>query len=214
MSKKLPTLLLASDVESSDLNPDTPSRGASLPGQCLSIAVQLLDTNTLEEKARFYRKIRFDPSRFNWSEGAASVHGMTIEELQNEPTMADVARELWAFLEKHMGENPKILFAAHNPNFDTAFFRQVMGEINISPKLIYRQVDAFTAGYVVFGLEESDQQVDFLDRSRGDHDAMEDITNSVDMLRLCRKAGTFYRHRYLWLALAALAGLTLGIVLF
>ncbi|MBI1363205.1 MAG: hypothetical protein GC134_04405 [Proteobacteria bacterium] len=210
MAYTLPPFIVALDVESSDLNPDKPSKGATLPGQCISIAIELVDTKTLKTAHRFYTEIQFDATRFNWSVEAALVHGLSIQGLSDKPTLAEAARMVVDFLEKHMGAKPKILIGAHNPNFDTAYLRQLFAEIGFRGAIITRQVDAFTAGFVAFDLASSDDHVTFLGRSRAQHDAREDIANSVEMLRYVRKAGTFYRNRWFWLVGALALGLLIG----
>jgi DNA polymerase III epsilon subunit-like protein len=213
MAYTLPPYIVALDVESSDLSPDKPSRGATLPGQCISIAIELLDTRTLRTVERFYTEIRFDPTRFNWSVEAAAVHGLSIQGLADKPTLAEAGHMVIAFIEKHLGLKPKILVAAHNPNFDAAYLRQVLTAAGYRPALITRQVDAFTAGFVAFDLASSDAHVTFLGRSRAKHDAREDIANSVEMLRRVRAAGTLYRNRWYWLAGVFTLGLLLGALL-
>ena len=213
MAYTLPPYIVAVDVESSDLSPDTPSRGATLPGQCISIAIELLDTKTLKTTAKFYTEIQFDSTRFNWSPGAAAVHGLSIAGLADKPTLAEAAKLVVDFLEQHMGLKPKMLIGAHNPNFDAAYLRQLFAEIGYRGAIITRQVDAFTAGFVAFDLASSDEHVTFLGRSRTQHDAREDIANSVETLRYVRRAGNLWRNRYFWAAGIFAVGVLLGALL-
>ncbi len=187
----LPEFFLACDTETSGIIiPGTEKQGQK-PSQCLSIAACIVNTRTLEEKASFNSTIQFDESRFDWSNKAQEIHGLSQESLASSPTMVAVAQNLKEF---GVVTGASILFLGHNPNFDKAFLTQVMAEIGEEVEFHYRAIDTFTLGYAAFGLQNSDEQFEFLgvDRSAG-HNALEDIRLSLSMLRFVREAGNQWR---------------------
>ena len=196
MGKKLPAYFMAVDVETTGLIlPGTEAAGQK-PSQCISIALLIIDTHTLEEVDAYYTTIKFDATRFDWNDGAAKIHGFTQQSLANSPHMADVARIALNMINRWLPPQESKLFMGHNPNFDKSFMQQLMAEIGENIKFIHRALDAFSFGFATFGLENSDEQFDFLGVNRDDiHNALDDIRNSVAMLREVRRAGEEYVRR-------------------
>lgn len=194
MAKKLPAYFIAVDVESSGIiRPGTEKPGQK-PSQCISIALLVIDTHTMAEVDSYYSTIRFDPTRFDWSQQAEAIHGLSQQTLSTAPDMATVARQVKAIVDRWLPPQEAKLFAAHNPSFDMDFTVQVLAEIGETMRFIHRALDAFSYGFATFGLENSDDQFAFLgvDRS-GVHNALDDIRLSIAMLREVRKAGELYR---------------------
>jgi DNA polymerase III epsilon subunit-like protein len=204
--KRLPAVVFALDAESSGLYLRKPGPGQTLPSQCIALAVIALRTDTLAEVGRLNLRIRFDATRYSWSEEAAQVHGLTQAMLAAAPTMAEAATELLAFLNTHNGAGNSLFIAAHNPSFDVDALSQVLNAIGHRAKVIHRRLDAFSVGFALFGHQDSDEQFAFNGNHRTTHDAMDDIANSVDTLRTARRAGTAYRQRWLRFAVAFVAG--------
>lgn len=211
--KRLPAVLFAIDAESSGLYLRKPGPGQTLPSQCIALAVIALNTDTLAEIARLYLLIRFDGSRYSWSDEAAQVHGLTQAQLATAPTMADAATELLAFLNTHNGAGNSLFVAAHNPTFDVDALTQVLGAIGHRPKVLSRRLDAFSVGFAAFGHQDSDEQFAFNGNRRTTHNAMDDIANSVATLRTARAAGTAYRQRGWRTAVVFVAGALVALLI-
>lgn len=196
MAKKLPPYFIAVDVETSGvIRPGTEKPGEK-PSQCISIALLVIDTKTLDEVDSYYSTIRFDPTRFDWSTRAEAVHGLSQAALANAPDMATVARQLVTIIQRWLPPQDKKLFLGHNPSFDQSFTLQLMAEIGESLQFIHRALDGFSYGFAAFGLENSDEHFDYMNVDRsGAHNALDDIRLSVEMLREVRRAGEAWRKK-------------------
>lgn len=194
MAKKLPAYFIAVDVETSGIiRPGTEKPGEK-PSQCISIALLVIDTHTLDEVDSFYSTIRFDPARFDWSTQAEAIHGLSQAQLASAPDMATVAKQVIAVIQRWLPPQENKLFLGHNPSFDQSFLQQLMAEIGDMMRFIHRALDAFSYGFAAFGLENSDEQFTFLGADRsGAHNALDDIRLSVGMLREVRRAGDAWR---------------------
>lgn len=169
--------------------------------QGLSFGAIVFNAKTFEPIEKLYLEIKFDESKYKWSDGAQKIHGMTREYLeQNGVTQEEAATSLAELILKHWGPDSKVLFLGHNPEFDRRFTNQLLNTIGIEFSVeasgnFESRIDVFhvvldtsALGFITMGLYKSDllfEKMGFDDR--GDHNALQDAEQTLETCKMIRE---------------------------
>lgn len=156
--------------------------------QGLSYGAIVADAKTFEPIEKVYVEIKFDQTKYEWTDGAAKVHGLTIEHLEAHGiSQEDAAIKLAELILKYWGPDSKVMFLGHNPEFDRRFTNQLLNCIEIEfsieketffeswIQLHHVMLDTSALGFITLGLFKSDLLFDKIGFPvRGDHNALVD----------------------------------------
>lgn len=161
---------------------------SSIDYQGLSIGAVIFDTTTFEVVHTFYREIKFDPSKYKWTEEAAKIHGMSIEYLeQNGVTQEEAAVDFASMLMEYFDVQKPIMVLGHNREFDIAFTKQLLEQFGIMFKIHHVNLDTSGIGFVTMGLYKSNLLFSALGfDDRGAHNSLEDALITVGVCQRIR----------------------------
>jgi exonuclease I len=191
-----PTWGLAIDWETSgaDFGKDS-----SINYQGLSFGAVVFKTSNFEIVEELYLEIKFDETKYKWTEGAAKIHGLTREHLEaNGITQEEAAIQLGELIFKYFGDG-KVMFLGHNPEFDRRFTNQLLNTVEIEfsvekqtkfeswIQLHHVVLDTSALGFITLGLFKSDllfEKIGF--EERGAHNALADIKMTLETCKTIR----------------------------
>ncbi len=189
----LPARGICIDWETSGYNPPREMQGHFIgyadKHQGIALGAAIFDVETFEVIDTFYVDIKFDESKYIWSDGAEKIHGLTREYLnKNGETAEDAAVKFVNFLLTHFLPDEELLVMGHNKDFDIAFLHQFLEPFGIMPKIWYRGINTCDIGIVCFGLAKSDQIFEHIGLpQREDHNALEDAIYTVIVCQRVKK---------------------------
>lgn len=167
--------------------------------QGLTYGAIIFDAATFEEIESIYVEIKFDATKYQWSQEAERIHGKTREYLEkNGVTQEEAAIKLAEMILKYWGPSrstgfdpaSKVMFLGHNPEFDKRFTRQLMNAAGLDIHheqddhskqfdsridLHHVTLDTSALGFITLGLYKSDllfERIGF--EKRGAHNALDD----------------------------------------
>lgn len=181
----VPKCALSIDWETSGYSaPDYASKH-----QGISFGAVVFDARTFDVIDTLYCEIKFDGQTYKWDDGAQKVHGLSREHLeQHGVTQEEAAVQLAELCLKYFGPEEEILIAAHNPNFDKAFTRQLFDKFGLNIKLWFRAIDTCCLASVLLGVVKSDDLYAMLGLpARTAHNALEDALYTVESCRLLKQ---------------------------
>ncbi len=173
--------------------------------QGLTFGAIVFNAATFEEIESIYVEIKFDATKYKWSEEAERIHGKTREYLEkNGVTQEEAAIKLIELILKYWGPSKttgfdpasKVMFLGHNPLFDMRFTRQLVNSVEMdfwyerddhSKKFDSRidlnhvVLDTSALGFITLGLYKSDllfERIGF--QKRAAHNALEDARMTLD----------------------------------
>ena len=169
--------------------------------QGLSVGAIVADASTFEEIETVYLEIKYDESKFKWSDEAAAIHGMSKEYLEaNGVSQVDAAIVLAELILKYWGPKDKVMFMGHNAEFDRRFTNQLLNSIEIEfaveqqttfsswVQLHHVIIDTSPLGFVNFGLFKSDLLFELMgNEERGDHNALDDARMTLGVCKTIRQ---------------------------
>lgn len=144
--------------------------------------------------------IKFDETKYKWSEEAEKIHGLSREFLEaNGVTQEEAATQILELILKYWGPEGKVMFLGHNQKFDRRFTNQLLLSVGVefseerktdSPAWIqihHVLLDTSGIGFVTFGLYKSDLLFEAMGfEDRGAHDALEDAMQTLETCRNIR----------------------------
>lgn len=152
--------------------------------QGISVGVVVFDLYTFMEVDSLYLEIRFDDSRYKWSDAAERIHGLTRDRLALGLSQDEAAVELVSFILKHFSPDEAITVLGHNRQFDIDFTEQLLSPRGIMFTLQSTCLDTSGLGFTLLGLHKSDDLFDFLGLpKRQDHNALEDCRYELAAVR-------------------------------
>lgn len=166
---------------------DWETSGYSLPDytkehQGIAVGALIVEIETLKPVEVFYNLIKFNP-KYKWTGSAEQIHGITREDLAKAPEQEQVAVDFCNLIVKYFGSDP-ITVIAHRANFDIAFTNQLTRSIDIELHFHPTVIDSASIFTALFGISKSDTIFEILGlQKRGKHNALEDITQTVEALR-------------------------------
>lgn len=175
-------------------------KDSSLRYQGLSFGAIVFNTSDFSTVEELYCEIKFDETKWEWTDSAAAIHGLTKEHLDaNGISQQDAAIALAELILKYWGPDSKVMFLGHNPGFDIAFTRQLMNEIEIEfsvekktnhdswIQLHHVVLDTSALGFITLGLFKSDllfEKIGF--EERGAHNALADARQTLQTCEVIR----------------------------
>jgi DNA polymerase III epsilon subunit-like protein len=155
--------------------------------QGISIGAVIFDVQTFEELDSFYVEMKFNP-KYEWSDGAEKIHGLTREHLEKFGlSQEDAAVEFMNFLLQHFLPDEELLIMGHNKDFDISFLHAWLEPLGIMPKIWYRGINTVDIGIVCFGIAKSDQLFDHIGlEKRKDHNSLEDARYTLEVCKIVR----------------------------
>ena len=175
---------------------------SSIKYQGVSFGAIIFDAETFEEIESIYRLVKFNPEKWEWTEGAQKVHGLTIDYLEeNGVTQEEAATDLLELIVKYFGTDSKVMMLGHNPEFDRRFTSQLLNSVefeftvekqnpNFTQIALHHVIlDTSALGFITMGLYKSDllfERMGF--EERGDHNALVDARQTLETCRIIREA--------------------------
>ena len=155
--------------------------------QAISFGALIATSDTFEEVANLSFKVKYDP-RYEWTETAEKIHGISREQLEVEGlTNEEAAAELAEFILNHFGTG-KVMFANHNPWFDIEAMRQLLVPHGVMPDIHHVVLDTSSLGFVTMGKCRSNDVFSFFNGERPPvHDALGDARMALGVLRGIRE---------------------------
>lgn len=151
-----------------------------------AIVIRTEDFSIVKKASAF---IKFDPS-YEWTEGAAGVHGLTKEFLeQNGVTQEEAVMMLGELIIEHFGTT-EVMFLGHNVDFDIAFTRHLFKKFGIELKVNHVKMDTSGAFFIGMRLHKSDLifdklQINTREDNKG-HSAEDDIMMTLEACKILR----------------------------
>lgn len=156
--------------------------------QAISFGLIVANSETFEPVAKKQVFVKFDESKYEWTDGAEKIHGISRDKLQevgleNE----DAAAEIAEFILTYFGTG-KVMFAGHNPWFDIEAMRQLLEPHKVMPDLHHVVLDTSALGFVTCGKYRSNDLFEFFIGGRSEkHDALDDAEMTLTVLRSIRQ---------------------------
>jgi len=161
--------------------------------QPISCGAIIVDTKTLQSVKEIYLECRFEEDRFEWSNSAEKIHGLSPKYLATQLNMKDTAAKLLEFLLPYFKQKDAITIIGHNPQFDSKCLDLWMKEIGIELRQSHRKLDTFSLGFGLFGAQTSDDLFKLVGVERAQHNALEDAQATLAAVQLSRKVGEIYQ---------------------
>lgn len=158
--------------------------------QGISFGALIVDLETFEEVESLYRELKFDDNKYEWTEGAAKIHGLTREYLEEHGVSREEALvDLLELIDKYIGSSKKITIGGHNISFDIDFTDQLTKDLaDMTLDWHHVQIETSALGFVTTGLYKSNDVFQFFGaEKRGEHNALEDARQSLAVARGIRQ---------------------------
>lgn len=151
--------------------------------QAIAFGCIVATSDTFEEVATLQFKVKFDSSRYQWSNEAEQIHGISRQTLAEEGLENEgAAAELAEFILNHFGTG-KVMFANHNPWFDIEAMRQLLEPHGVMPDLHHVVLDTSALGFITMGKYRSNDVFAFFNGERpAIHDALGDARMALGVL--------------------------------
>jgi len=164
------------------------SGDSSATYQGLAFGAVIFSTETLEPVETLYREMQFDETKYQWSEDAVKVHGLTREHLATAGTREEALIDLLELIQKYIGTESKIMFLGHNVDFDIDFTNQLARDHGIELKIHHVKLETSGAAFLLIGQYRSDDVFQFFTgRTRvGGHNALDDALMALETARNMR----------------------------
>jgi len=156
--------------------------------QGISVGLVIFELRTLLPVDKLYIEIKFDDSKYEWSDEAEKVHGLTREHLAAcGKTVEEAVIAVVEFLLKYFGQNPEIYVMAHNAHFDIEFTKQLLEPFEMMFRIQDRVLDTASIAMICFDNYTSNnlfEQTGLTERTQ--HNALEDAEMTLEAMRRVR----------------------------
>jgi hypothetical protein len=123
----------------------------TLNNQALTVALGVVNLETLKFEATTTVKVKYDPSKYVWNSKVEAIHGISKEEALTGESLTDAAGIIGEFIYEHFGvQNDVPLFGYNVESFHLPFLNKILHSEDLHFKFDYRVVDLFTIN-AVFG---------------------------------------------------------------
>lgn len=156
--------------------------------QGISVGLIIADSQTFQPIKELYLEIQFEADKYEWTDRAEEIHGLTREHLaEHGVTAEEAACEIASFILENFGTG-KVVVAGHNVEFDIEATKQLMERFNIHLNFHHMAIDTSPLGFVTLGLNRSDDLFGFFaGTDRKAHNALEDAGLCLMVLRTIRE---------------------------
>ena len=156
--------------------------------QAIQFGAIVATSDTFEEVDSIEFLVKFDKTKYEWTEGAEKVHGISRERLAEEGLAdEDAALVLGEFILKYFGTG-KVMFLGHNPWFDIEAMRQLLEKYKVMPDLHHVVLDTSGLGWMTCGRFRSNELFEFFLGGRAEkHGALDDARMTLTVVRTVRQ---------------------------
>lgn len=156
--------------------------------QAIQFGAIIADAETFEEIDSIEFLVKFDGEKYEWTDGAERIHGISRERLAAEGLSdEDAALTLGEFLFKYFGTG-KVMFLGHNPFFDLAAMEQLLKKHGVMPDIYHVVLDTSALGFITCGKFRSNELFDFFLGGRAEkHGALDDARMTLTVARTVRQ---------------------------
>lgn len=191
MAKFDPKFVLIMDWETTGAEFGLSAENIAKKYQGISVGMIVADFEHLTEVYSDYMMIKFDPSKYVWTDRAEEIHGISRTQLEEHGLDWEeaAARILNPILE-YWGPNGIIIFGAHNAAFDMAFLQeQILKPAGVTLEFHQARLDTAVLGLMLLGNGRSDAVFSLLAGcdSRGAHNALEDARLCLESMRTAKQ---------------------------
>lgn len=183
--RPLPTHGICIDWETSGSSWDDDS---TTHYQGVSFGAVVFELATFDPVDQLYQEIKFDPTRYKWSDGAQKVHGLSREYLeQNGVSQEEAAIALMEMFVKYFAPDERVFIIGHHTDFDIKFTQQLLSQFGIMFQVGATIMDTSGTGLIMFGIHKSEDLFQFLGLpARTTHNALEDVLLTLQAAKTMR----------------------------
>ena len=154
--------------------------------QGISFGAIIADNETFTEVASIYRELHFDDTKYQWTNGAEKIHGLSREYLKEHGVpREDALADLLAMISDYLGANGKIMIGGHNVWFDIDFTTQLtMDCAGITLDLHHVKLETSALGFITTGVYKSNELFQLFGAdAREKHNALDDARQALAVAR-------------------------------
>lgn len=183
--QKLPTHGICIDWETSG---SAWGQDSTIDYQGVSFGAAIFRLADFEIVDTLYCEIKFDESKYKWSEQAQKIHGLTREHLAaNGMSQEDAAVALMSLYVKYFAPDEYVYILGHHVDFDIEFTKQLLVPFGIMFNIGATRIDTSGTGLIMFGIHKSEDLFQFLGLPpRQTHNALEDVVLTVEAAKNMR----------------------------
>lgn len=162
--------------------------------QGISYGAIIYSTETFEVVEKLYREIKFDDTKYIWTDGAEKIHGLSRDYLErNGVTREEALVDLLDLIERYIGSGNKIQLCGHNVSFDLAFTNQIANDFGVQLEWHHVQIETSQLAFVAIGKYKSNDVFPFFcGETRTLHNALDDAEQCLSVVRgvraMCNQA--------------------------
>lgn len=154
--------------------------------QGIAFGAVIFDTTTFEEVDSLYCELHFDDMKYEWSEEAEKIHGLSRTHLaEHGMPREDALVLLLELIARYIGTESKILFLGHNCDFDIDFTCQLARDFEVELKIHHVKIDTSGLAFATIGEYKSDVVFKFFqteDRAKV-HNALDDARMALNVVK-------------------------------
>lgn len=159
--------------------------------QGIAFGAVIFDTETFEPAETLYRELKFDAAKYQWSDEAEKIHGLSREHLVSNGVERDEGlADLLDLILRNIGAESKIMYLGHNVDFDIDFTWQLANDFNLASAVRSHHVKLETSGaaFIMMGKYRSDDVFEFFTGKvrQGHHNALDDALMALESVRNMR----------------------------
>lgn len=154
--------------------------------QGISFGAVIASTETFEEVASMYRELKFDSTKYQWTEGAEKIHGLSRDYLNEHGVdRAEALHDLLELIQQYIGASGKIMIGGHNVQFDIDFTNQLTEDCaGFKFDLHHVKLETSALGFITTGIYRSNELFQLFGAdARGKHNALDDARQSLAVAR-------------------------------
>lgn len=157
--------------------------------QGIAYGAIIFDTETFEPVETLYRELQLDDTKYEWSDEAEKIHGLSREHLlKHGVTREEGLTDLLDLILRFIGAESKIFFLGHNVDFDIDFTMQLANDFNVPLKVHHVKLETSGAAFIAIGKYRSDDVFEFFTGQvrEGSHNALDDAHMALEVVRNMR----------------------------
>lgn len=157
--------------------------------QGISLGALIVNMEKFEVVDGYYVEIKFNESKYLWSEEAEKVHGLTKDYLEaNGVSQEEALGGLLEVIMRWIGFTDKLFIMGYNIEFDKGFMQQLFDDCEVPINFHHIMIDPAPMAYFLVQEYRSDRVFSlFSDMSREVHNALEDCYICFDVLKTMRE---------------------------
>lgn len=162
--------------------------------QAITFGLVVADTETFKEVDCLYVEMQFDGTKYQWTDGAEKIHGLSREYLQENALPRDEALAVIVeFISKYFptaigfGAYPAgvVCIGGHNVDFDIKAISQLFNDFGFALGIHHVKLETSGASFIAIGEYKSNTVFKLLGEGddRGSHNALEDARLSLTVAK-------------------------------